>query len=210
MLIATDQSHILQSSIYAHPALYDILKLCATLEPICYVAAGAIRNVLWSDLHGHCEPLTEIDVIYYDEFEIGQHQQQHIESTLKHALPQYTWDVVNQAQVHTWYKTESGQSILPLGSVSHALSLWPETATAIAVRWIDDHHMGVIAPFGLDDLINLKLRWNKRLVSHTVFKQRINQKHFLQRWPKLQEVEPYPSNQFVSDHEMIISMSESP
>lgn len=74
-------------------------------------------------------------------------------------------------------------------SVEQPLSLWPETATALALRLQDDNALELITPFGLTDLFELKLRWNPNLVSYAVFDQRILSKHFLQKWPKLSLLE---------------------
>lgn len=202
--ITINQQHILQSIIEAHDELYAILKACSNLEPTCYIAAGAIRNVVWSYLHGYKEQLIEIDVIYYDADEKNQEIKQYIEEKLTQLFPHYTWDVVNQAQVHTWYRTDTGENIAPLTSISYALSLWPETATAIAVRLVDQHNLQVIAPFGLNDLIELQLRWNPRLVSHAVFKHRFESKGFLKRWSKLTEVLPFPTDYEPCDLEWLI------
>ncbi|WP_257222604.1 MULTISPECIES: nucleotidyltransferase family protein [unclassified Acinetobacter] len=77
------------------------------------------------------------------------------------------------------------EPIQALKSIEHALSLWPETATAIAVKLDDKQQIQLIAPLGLDDLFELNVRWNPRLVSQATFLQRVQQKQFLQRWPKL-------------------------
>ena len=64
-----------------------------------------------------------------------------------------------------------------------------ETATAIAVRLLENGDLDIVAPFGLHDLFELKLRWNHRLVSRKVFMQRVQSKRFLERWKKLHIVE---------------------
>jgi hypothetical protein len=104
---------------------------------------------------------------------------------LKQKFPNNEWDVVNQAYVHLWYKTDDGSSISQYQSLFDALSVWVETATAIAVRLLENDDIEIIAPFGLNDLFELKLRWNKRLVSYPVFLARIQAKQFLTRWEKL-------------------------
>jgi len=48
--------------------------------------------------------------------------------------PDLPWEVVNQAGVHLWYPAHFGYSIAPRTSVIEAISLWPETATAL--RWL--------------------------------------------------------------------------
>jgi len=50
---------------------------------------------------------------------------------------------------------------------------------------LQNNELEIIAPFGLDDLFELKLRWNATLVSHDVFMQRMEEKQFLQKWNKL-------------------------
>ena len=52
----------------------------------------------------------------------------------------------------------------------------------------EQHQIEVIAPLGLNDLFELKLRWNGRLVSRGVFEQRVKTKRFLERWPQLEIV----------------------
>lgn len=174
------------------PELYAMLKQLARIEPRAYLSAGVIRNTVWAFLHGQTFDLkdSEIDVIYYDGQERNNHVQQRLKQKLEDLFPQQQWDVVNQALVHTWYRKENGEQIQPLASIEHALSLWPETATAIALRLNSSGELELIAPFGLQDLFELRLRWNPALVSYTTFKNRVESKKWLQQWPRLQWVGP--------------------
>lgn len=104
-------------------------------------------------------------------------------------FPENEWDVVNQAFVHTWYKTDQGLAIAQYSSLIDALSVWVETATAIAVRLLENDDLEIIAPFELNDLFELKLRWNNRLVSREVFIQRVQSKRFLEKWQNLHMIE---------------------
>lgn len=169
-------------------ALMRRLTYLRQIQPNAYVSAGIIRNLVWSKQHHQNYKIThtEIDVIFFDGNEKNQTITQNLAQKLTAQFPENEWDVVNQAYVHTWYKTEHGQTILPYTSLYKALSFWPETATAIAIRLLDNDDFDMIAPFGLSDLFELKLRWNSRLVSHAVFIQRIESKKFLLRWPQLQ------------------------
>ena len=94
--------------------------------------------------------------------------------------------MVNQATVHHWYLNENAEKIKAYSSLFDALSAWPETATAIAVRLTENDLLEIIAPFGLSDLFELKLRWNPHLVSYETFLNRVIEKQWLQRWPKLE------------------------
>lgn len=178
----------LKNLILENAFLTQLLTDLHTFEASAYLSAGVIRNWIWSHLHAQNYDFkqTEVDVIFYDTEEINQQRSLRLHSLLEMKYPDQIWDITNQAHVHHWYKTENGDSISPLLSVSEALSHWPETATAVAVRMDEQHQIKVIAPFGLNDLFELKLRWNGRLVSRGVFEQRIQNKRFLERWKQLE------------------------
>ena len=167
--------------------IIEILKILKTYAPQAYLAAGVIRNTVWAHLHGQSFSLdqTEIDVIFYDPQDNG-HKALELQKKMINLFPNIEWDITNQAKVHVWYQTDTGTFIPPLRSIEHALSLWSETATAIAVHLNDQDEIEYIAPFGLADLFELKLCWNQRLVSRDVFLARLNKKKFLEKWPKLQ------------------------
>ena len=181
----------LEQMISTHDALMQILIDLREVDTSAFLSAGVIRNFVWSVLHDQEYDIAqiEIDVIFYDAQDELAIKEQSLAGYLKKKLPKNEWDVVNQALVHTWYKTEDGASIAPLQSIHHALSLWPETATAVAIRLLDNDDFEVIAPFGLEDLFELKLRWNHALVSHAVFMQRVSSKKFLERWGQLQLID---------------------
>ena len=171
--------------------LMDILNFLYVLEPNAYLAAGVIRNSVWAALHQQEFSLknTEIDVIFYDESDVDATHAQFLQQQLMQHFPEIEWDMTNQAFVHHWYRKDNGEPIAQLSSIAEALSLWPETATAIAVHLNDDAQLEYIAPFGLTDLFELKLRWNKALVSYEVFMHRLHTKKFLEKWAKLKLIE---------------------
>lgn len=168
----------------------ELMQRLVYLQHICteaYLCAGAIRNLVWALLHQQHNSIGhgEIDIVFFDPNEKNQQTCHEIEQKMTDKFPENEWDVVNQALVHTWYKTEMGNSISPYTSLIDALMTWPETATAVAIRLNQNNEIEIIAPFGLDDLFELKLRWNPRLVSHEVFMQRVTSKRFLERWKNL-------------------------
>lgn len=175
------------------PDLMQRLRYLRQLKPQAYLAAGVIRNLVWSQLHQQSYPIStiEIDVVYFEQNVAGgswRLEQQQLSEALAQEFPDNDWDVINQAFVHQWYRTEQGQEIAAYTSLEHALSCWPETATAIAVALDQDDQFKLVAPLGLQDLMQLKLRWNDALVSHEAFLQRIQEKKFLRKWPKLEYI----------------------
>nr|WP_308463943.1 nucleotidyltransferase family protein [Acinetobacter ursingii] len=177
----------IQSWILHHAALVQRLKVLRTINAHCYLSAGVIRQLIWSALHHQKYEIeqVEIDVIFYDPHADSQ-QQQRIQQALHRQFPLNDWDVVNQATVHHWYLNENAEKIKAYTSLFDAVSAWPETATAIAVRLTENDLLEIIAPFGLTDLFELKLHWNPRLVSYETFLNRVIEKQWLQRWPQLE------------------------
>lgn len=182
-----DHTRQLKQLIYSCPELMLRLQYLRDIHTHAYLSAGVIRNLVWSILHhqDYGFDQIEIDVIFYDLNDQQGLKEQRLAELLKQKFPNNEWDVVNQAYVHLWYKTDDGSSISQYQSLFDALSVWVETATAIAVRLLENDDIEIIAPFGLNDLFELKLRWNKRLVSYSVFLARIQAKQFLTRWEKL-------------------------
>ncbi|MCU4415019.1 nucleotidyltransferase family protein [Acinetobacter sp. WU_MDCI_Axc73] len=180
----------IQLWIFHHAEIFLRLKVLRTINAHCYLSAGVIRQFIWSELHHQKYEIeqVEIDVIFYDPDADAQ-QVPHIQQALHSVFPSNEWDVVNQATVHHWYFKENGETIKAYTSLFDAVSAWPETATAIAVRLTENDLLEIITPFGLTDLFELKLRWNPRLVSYETFVQRVMQKQWLQRWPKLELIE---------------------
>ncbi|WP_010116133.1 nucleotidyltransferase family protein [Acinetobacter sp. P8-3-8] len=185
-----DYRYKLKQIVFNQHDLMQRLMYLRQINTEAYLSAGVIRNLVWSVLHGQHYKIenTEIDVIFYDL--VDEHaEQQRLTGLLKHQFAENEWDVVNQAFVHRWYKTDQGQSIAQYSSLLDALSVWVETATAIAVRLLENGDLEIVAPFELNDLFELKLRWNNRLVSRDVFIQRVQSKRFLEKWQKLRIVE---------------------
>ena len=168
--------------------LMAVLNFLTISAPFAYLAAGVLRNSVWAILHAQPYPLagTEVDVIFYDAEDVQDQTAKQLKAVLTQQFPHIEWDVTNQARVHEWYRLENGKTIAAFSSIEEALLGWPETATAIALRLSAQNKIEYIAPFGLEDLFELKLRWNANLVSYQTFAQRLQNKQWLQRWPRLE------------------------
>ncbi len=169
------------------PWLMRALRAGAALElPSWAIGAGALRNLVWDHLHGHAPatPLADLDFVYFDNE--GRMDEAQIDGRLRESCPELPWEVCNQARVHRWLRDEQGRPPPPLRSLEDGVASWPETATALAV-WLDgDGQLHLIAPLGLADLFELRLRHNPARASLASFRQRLVEKRWTARWPLLQ------------------------
>ena len=92
------------------------------------------------------------------------------------------WSVKNQARM---YLRNNHESYL---SLDDAMRRWPETATAVGIKLTDQGRIDVIAPHGLEDLFELKLRQSKYCDDRAIFIKRIHDKKWLDRWKQLKIV----------------------
>jgi uncharacterized protein len=181
-------------------AVADIVRrttwLCGALKVVrdaapagAYVAAGAVRDTVWNFVTGRpCSvPEGDVDVVYWSDAESPDASQAH-EARLRAVLPDFDWEVTNQATVHVWHWRSQGKLIAPHKSVAEGLATWPETATAVGVRLTVEGEIDVLAPLGLADLLALRLRHNAARADADVFWRRVESKRWLQRWPELQIV----------------------
>ncbi|WP_157314366.1 nucleotidyltransferase family protein [Chitinibacter sp. GC72] len=182
------------SCVKANPSLLAALHTARELQlPQWCIAAGAIRNLVWSHIHGMDFEPGEIDLVYWDDADADSsaERDQALQAQLAQRMPQFDWDVTNQAGVHYWYRGEDGRRFAPFASTLAGMASWPETATAVGVSLDEADQLQIWAPVlahgdtGLADLFALRLRHNPARVSQAQFQARLAQKRFLQRWPRL-------------------------
>lgn len=159
------------------------------------IGAGAVRNLVWDALHGHAVPsaLADVDVAYFDAEDLGAAAEQALQHRLQSIAPGYPWEVTNQARVHLWFEGVFGHPVPPLESLEAAVASWPEYATAVGIALDgDDDGAGalrVIAPHGLDDLFGMVVRRNPLRVSLETYRQRVAQKRYPERWPRVRVID---------------------
>jgi hypothetical protein len=149
-----------------------------------FVAAGAVRNLAWDRLHGYeqASPLNDVDAVYYDSSQLSPEAEKEAESDLRALLPDVRWQVRNQAGMNA----RNGEP--PYPSTARAMQAWPETATAVGVRLLADETFDWICPWGSDDLFALLLRPSPLCRRPGAFAERVRDKGWLSRWPKLKVV----------------------
>ncbi len=159
------------------------------LEDWC-IGAGAVRNLVWDALHERTAPsrLADVDVAWFDASDLSPERDAALLARLRAIDPQTPWEVTNQAGVHRWFERCFGHAVAPLASLEDAVASWPEFATAVGLSMDADGALRVIAPHGLDDLFAMVVRRNPARVSVETYRQRVAQKQYTRRWPKVRVV----------------------
>lgn len=173
-----------RNSSWFWPALVSVRSL--NLSSWC-IGAGAVRNLVWDSLHQYGEPSTlpDIDVAYFDETDLSKERDSLLRARLASAHAQLPWEVTNQAAVHTWYEAAFGFAVPALRSLEEATASWPEYATSVGLSLRPDDSIRVIAPYGLDDLFGMVVRWNPSRADVTTYRRRVEQKRYRERWPQV-------------------------
>lgn len=196
---STSNAPIEQPHVSQHDALESIVRASAwfmqalaavqalRLRAWC-IGAGAVRNLVWDHLHGFSgepSPLSDIDVALFDAKDLDPAADAALQARLELAMPGLRWEVTNQAAVHTWFEQCFGHPVEPLVSLEDAVASWPEYATSVGIS-LDRHgDIRIIAPHGLQDLFEMRVRRNPARVDVDTYRQRILQKRYAQRWPEV-------------------------
>lgn len=153
-----------------------------------WIGAGFVRDAVWDRLHGYKQkPISgDVDVVWFDSERCNPVHDSNLEEQLCQHFPAFDWSVKNQARMHQ----RNGNR--PYLSTENALLNWPETATAIAVRIGETNPLEIIAPYGLDDLFELRLRPTPPFECEklNIFRQRVAVKGWMERYPTLQLIIP--------------------
>lgn len=153
-----------------------------------WIGAGFVIDAVWDHLHGYGQrPVTgDVDVVWFDAERCDPALDTQLRDKLNQLSPGFDWSVKNQARMHL----RNGDT--PYLSTENALSYWPETVTAVAVRLTDSDLIEVIAPFGLDDLFELRLRPGPGFEGEKkgIFRERVVRKRWRERYPLLKVILP--------------------
>ncbi|MDP9939721.1 nucleotidyltransferase family protein [Ectopseudomonas alcaliphila] len=174
----------IQTLVASDPERLRILRWVRDLDlPDCWVAAGFVRSMVWDHLHRRSpSPLPpDIDVIWFDPTQASPERDAELDTMLRGCNDQLQWSVKNQARMHL-RNVDS-----PYRSATEAMTHWPETATAVAVRLSERDVVEIAAPFGLGDLFDLIVRPAGRFQSEKrqIYLERLQGKNWLQTWPML-------------------------
>ncbi len=168
------------------PWRMDVLRTVRALGlPDWAVGAGFVRAGVWDRRFGKARPtpLGDVDVIYFDPAETGRKREAAVEAGLAARRPDVPWSVRNQARMHL----RNGDPAYD--DTCQAIAFWLETATCVAVRLEPDDTLTVLAPHGLDDLMEGLVRATPAgRRKRADFEKRLAEKNWPGRWPRLRVV----------------------
>ena len=119
-----------------------------------WIGAGFVRRAVWDALlkAPAPSPLDDVDVLYFDAGDLTREAEARHEARLRHAMADVPWSVRNQARMHL----RNGDAAYR--DCEDAIGHWLETPTAVAVRLDAVGDLALLAPFGLEDLLALRIR----------------------------------------------------
>ncbi|MED0686208.1 nucleotidyltransferase family protein [Anoxybacillus ayderensis] len=166
--------------------MMDILRAVKSLNlPDWLVCAGFVRSKIWDTLHGFKErtPIPDIDVIYFDDTNMDELEEKKFEMRLRNILPNIPWSVKNEARMHVV------NNIPPYSSSVDAISKFPETATSLGVKLDEGDDIILVAPWGVDDVINLEVKptpyFKESKELSQIYEERITKKNWKDIWYKV-------------------------
>ncbi|MGE0153926.1 MAG: nucleotidyltransferase family protein [Reyranellaceae bacterium] len=164
----------------ADPSAMAQLRAVRDLSlPDWCIAGGFVRNRVWDALTGQREEFpADTDVLFFDPADASRQREAALETRLRAVLPDIEWQVRNQARMHEF----NGDP--PYRDTAQAMTFWLETCTAVGARLTAEGGIEIIAPQGLDDLMNLVFRPTEAGRKHyAAYRQRIDTKPWRRRWP---------------------------
>ncbi|WP_306307193.1 nucleotidyltransferase family protein [Alicyclobacillus acidiphilus] len=161
-----------------------ILRIVASLGlPDWCVCAGFVRSKVWDFLHGLTGThLPDVDVVYLDPDCTDESIEKQYERSLRQLDSSVPWSVKNQARMHTI------NDHAPYTSTADGLANFPEVCTAIGVYMDSNGDLVLVAPYGVDDLVNLIVRPTPFFESgarRAIYEERVSKKKWETVWHRL-------------------------
>ena len=163
--------------------MMEIISTASAINlPQWIIGAGFVRNKVWDYLSGNIRQTVDtrdIDLVYFDPHGNNEESDNILSEQLTKKTG-VTWEVVNQCYAHKW------NNIPPYTSTEDAISKWPETVTAIGVTQDMNNELRLIAPYGVEDLVNYVIRPTPLFVDkRELLKERIVKKKWSDKWPNI-------------------------
>lgn len=171
----------------AHPWIGPVLAHWPSRDlPDAWLSGSALAQAWWNHCFGldATHGIADLDLVYFDDTDLSATAEAaHADRIAARfgALP-VRLDVKNQARVHQWYADRFGRSIAPYASARQAIATFPTTAAAVGVQ-VSGARLGIVAPHGVEDLLQPCVRANRVLVSAALYRQKTAR--WRARWPHL-------------------------
>ena len=174
--------------LFQNEVIKEVLQKVSSLEiKNWYLVAGCLAQTVWNHKHRYDlnYGISDYDLVYFDDSDISfEAEDKYIKKGNK-IFGDIPVEIRNQARVHLWFEKHFGYPIDPHSSVEDAIYQYPTTATAVGVR-MEDGDLKVYAPYGLDDLMQLIVRPNKKKITEDVYNKKVEK--WIQIWPMLKVV----------------------
>ncbi|RWC43526.1 MAG: nucleotidyltransferase family protein [Mesorhizobium sp.] len=149
----------------ADPLIRDALARARSLDlPDWLVVSGALYNSVWNHLTGKPSGygIRDVDLFYFDDSDLSYEAE---DVVIRRAAAHFEGlplpvEVRNQARVHLWYPQKFGQPCPRYTSSSESVSHFASKTHAVGVRY-EDGQLGLVAPFGLDDVFSFRIVPNR-------------------------------------------------
>ena len=167
------QVDTLRSLLSQNGAIAAIVQRAPQLGlPQWYLGAGCIAQTVWNLRSGApaMQHIVDYDPVYYDAADLSEtaEARQAQRAAALFGDQRVRVDVKNQARVHLWYASRFGHAIAPYRSTRDAIDTWPTTATGVGIRTLDAG-LALYAPFGIEDLLALIVRPNRRQITRDIY-----------------------------------------
>ena len=177
----------LERAVRASPTLMDVLATLRDLDlPQWRLVSGAVYQTVWNQLTGRAPDhgVRDYDVMYFDPDPSWDSEDAVIRRAAAAFAPPLSErvEVRNQGRVHLWFEAKFGEPYAPLGAADEALERFLAPAFAVGVRLEADGRLHIEAPFGLEDLFDLRLRPNPVRRTNGFARTAASAS---QRWPEL-------------------------
>jgi len=176
------------------PALMHVLQRARDLDlPDWLIFSGAVYQRVLNRLTGRDADygIKDYDLGYFDAADISYEAEDVVIRRVAAAFEPPVREMVevrNQARVHLWFEGKFGEPYAPLSNSAEALTRFVSPLFAVAVRLEADDSLNIMAPFGLEDLFELRLRPNPLRPTGGFARTAASA---VARWPEIR-VEPNP------------------
>jgi hypothetical protein len=149
-----------------YPAADAVLSVARHLSlPDWLVCSGAVYQPVLNHLTGRPPDygIKDYDLGYFDASDLSYEAEDAVICRVKAAFDEPLRSMIevrNQARVHLWFPAKFGEAYGPLSRTAEALERFVSAKFAVGVRLEPDDRLYIEAPFGLADLLALRLRPN--------------------------------------------------